>query len=357
MSKSKNSNSRTDPPGPPGDARVNVHESAGGDKPVWRTFPGPRNAGPKLRVAMERSAYADLIAHARESLEAEVCGVLAGQVCEDDEGVFVHVEAMIRGTAASQGTTHVTFTQATWNAIHQQLERDYPRLKIVGWYHTHPGFGVEFSEMDVFIQRNFFSGPAHIALVTDPLSGAVAICTNTPQGIEYLGSFWVDSREQQCRVPERLSGKSAGAGPAAAPGGGDPDTVRALEARVGQLLQALDEMRRSYYRFLLTCGVLVCVALIVAVGYTFYSQWKYRIEPPRLNQIVPVPVQIGDKAVILGVAVMAWDVPPELNALMLQAELLKQQAAEEAAREQAALKDATNGAPAAATNAPPPPKP
>lgn len=357
MSKSKDPNSRTGQPASPDDPRINVREPAGGDKPVSRTFPGPRHAGAKLRVAVERSAYADLIAHARESLEAEVCGVLAGQVCEDDEGVFVHVEAIIRGTAASQGSTHVTFTQATWNAIHKQLEHDHPRLKIVGWYHTHPGFGVEFSEMDVFIQRNFFSGPSHIALVTDPLSGAVAICLNAPEGIEYLGSFWVDSREQQCRVPERVSDQRAVSGPAVGPRGSDPDAVRALEARVGQLLQALDEMRRSYYRFLLTCGVLFCLALIGAVGYTIYSQWNYRIEPPKVNQIVPVPVQVGDKVVFLGVAITSWEVPPELNAIMLEAELVKREAAERAAREQAALQDATNGPPAAATNAPPPHKP
>ena len=38
------------------------------------------------------------------------------------------------------------------------LEREHPGLKIVGWYHTHPGFGVEFSEMDLFIQRIFLPG-------------------------------------------------------------------------------------------------------------------------------------------------------------------------------------------------------
>ena len=168
---------------------------------MQRTFPGPGNADAKLRVAMERSGYAELVAHAKSSLDAEVCGVLAGNVCEDDEGVFVNVEAVIQGTSATEGGRHVTFTQRTWNEIHQTLERNHPKLKIVGWYHTHPGFGVEFSDMDLFIQRNFFPGPAHLALVTDPLNGAVAICFNAPGGIEYLDRFWVDGREQQCRMP------------------------------------------------------------------------------------------------------------------------------------------------------------
>src|SRR4051794_1970989 len=106
-----------------GSPKVTLRQSAVTEKTVGREFPGPRQPKVTLRVAFERSAYAELIAHAKESLEAEVCGVLAGQVCEDGEGVFVHVEAAIRGTAASEGSTHVTFTQATWNGIHATLER------------------------------------------------------------------------------------------------------------------------------------------------------------------------------------------------------------------------------------------
>lgn len=320
---------------------VNIRELIGDKNVTRRTFPGPRNANAKLRVAIERSAYAELIAHAKTSLEAEVCGVLAGQICEDDEGLFVSVEAAIRGAAATEKSARVTFTQETWNAIHKTLERDYPKLKIVGWYHTHPGFGVEFSEMDMFIQRNFFSSPAHLALVTDPLSGAVAICFNAARGIEYLERFWVDGREQPCRVPSQKSDETS----PASSSGGDPDRLRILEDRIGQLVQALDETRTFHYRFMLTCGFVFCLALIAVAGYSIHSEWTARLEPPKLNQIVPVPVQIGDKSVILGVGITSWEVPPELDAILLQAEM---------AREAAEAKNATNtaGASSTKTNAP-----
>src|SRR3954447_12742590 len=89
--------------------RLTIQEKSSGEKLMRRTFPGPKQADVLLRVALERSAYAELIAHAKESLEVEVCGVLVGQACEDDAGRFVHVEAVVRGTAASQASTHVTF--------------------------------------------------------------------------------------------------------------------------------------------------------------------------------------------------------------------------------------------------------
>jgi len=346
MAKEKNPEPKTNKPAAP----VNVRSISEEEKPVRRRFPGPRDASAKLRVAIERTAYAELIAHAKSSLDAEVCGVLAGEVCEDDEGLFVDVKALIRGTAASQASTHVTFTQETWNLIHRTLEHDYPELSIVGWYHTHPGFGVEFSEMDLFIQRNFFPGATHLALVTDPLSGDVAICINTAAGIQYLESFWVDGREQKCRVPARSSMKSEEAPAGGAPGGSG-DRLQALEARVSQLVQALDDMRGFHYRFMLTCGFVFCLALIAGVGYTIYKQLSSRYEPPQLNSYVPVPVQIGDKTVLIGVGVADWKVPPELNALLLQEDLLKQQAEEKAKKEaektNAPQAEATNGAPAA----------
>lgn len=311
--------------------QVSLRKTTDLEKPLRRSFPGPRDARVTLRVTMERGAYAELIAHAKESLEAEVCGVLAGQICEDDAGLFVHVEAVIRGAAASHGSTHVTFTQATWNDIYQTLERHYPKLRMVGWYHTHPGFGVEFSEMDLFIQKNFFSGAGQIALVTDPLSGAVAICVNTPDGTEYLSKFWVDGREQIARVPEQKSSNK----PAAAMEGAleNGETFAALEAKVNQLLQTVDEQRRSYHRFLMTVGVIFCLGMVVGIGYFAFSLYANRNEPPKVNQVVPIPVQIGDKTVLIGVAVTEWQVPPELNSILLQMEKLKRDEEEKAIKE------------------------
>ena len=42
---------------------------------------------------------------------------------------------------------------------------------MVGWYHTHPGWGVFLSGMDLFICNNFFNRPLDVALVIDPCAG------------------------------------------------------------------------------------------------------------------------------------------------------------------------------------------
>lgn len=115
-------------------------------------------------VVMEAEVARQIRQHARTSMKAEVCGVLIGST--DHERMTV--EACIQGINAAQGGAHVTFTQDTWEHIYKIKDKEYPDQKIVGWYHSHPGFGVFLSEHDLFIQQNFFSNPQQVAWVYDP---------------------------------------------------------------------------------------------------------------------------------------------------------------------------------------------
>jgi proteasome lid subunit RPN8/RPN11 len=102
--------------------------------------------------------------HARSHMTTEVCGVLIG----DKRNDVVEIRASIEASNAAQAGTHVTFTQDAWEAIYRVKDESYPEERIIGWYHSHPGFGVFLSEHDMFIQRNFFSSPDQVAWVYDP---------------------------------------------------------------------------------------------------------------------------------------------------------------------------------------------
>jgi proteasome lid subunit RPN8/RPN11 len=104
--------------------------------------------------------------HARSQSKTEVCGVLVGR----EENGKLEIEACIAGVNATQAGTHVTFTQDTWEHIYKIKDKDYPEERIIGWYHSHPGFGVFLSDHDTFIHKNFFSSPQQIAWVYDPHS-------------------------------------------------------------------------------------------------------------------------------------------------------------------------------------------
>ncbi len=135
------------------------------------SFPlaGPREPG--TRVVIRQSVLNEIHRHGQSRTDVEVCGVLIGNGYQDTDGAFVYVEASIRGEHAGNQLAQVTFTSETWCHIQDIMDREHVGQRIVGWYHTHPGFGIFLSPMDLFIHENFFGGPEQLALVYDPLGG------------------------------------------------------------------------------------------------------------------------------------------------------------------------------------------
>ncbi len=102
----------------------------------------------------------------------EVGGVLVGR--PGPEGVPT-VTGSIAALEARGERASVTFTHEAWASVHEALDRDFPGEQIVGWYHSHPGFGIFLSGHDLFIHENFFSGPSQIAYVIDPHAGTEGV--------------------------------------------------------------------------------------------------------------------------------------------------------------------------------------
>ena len=60
------------------------------------------------------------------------------------------------------------FTHDPWSEISRERDEFPDELQIVGWYHTHPDWGVFLSGMDMFICDNFFNKRLDVALVIAP---------------------------------------------------------------------------------------------------------------------------------------------------------------------------------------------
>jgi len=133
-------------------------------------YPGPSPRPNGGCVVVRQSMLNEVHRHGLGTTEIEICGVLVGNIYRDDRGPFVYVQASIRGEHAKSQNAQVTFTAATWNYVQEVLEREHQGARILGWYHTHPGFGIFLSGMDRFIHDHFFGGAEQLALVYDPLS-------------------------------------------------------------------------------------------------------------------------------------------------------------------------------------------
>ena len=86
---------------------------------------------------------------------------------------------------------NVSFTYETWDYINEVKDEKYSNYSIIGWYHTHPGFGIFLSGMDKFIQDNYFNMPYQVALVVDPKASTNGIFAWQDGKIRSLKNCWI----------------------------------------------------------------------------------------------------------------------------------------------------------------------
>lgn len=130
-------------------------------------LPGDRAQVTAEIVGLQAASDAVIYRHVFDNADREVGGVLVGRTAAD--GGFPLVTGAIPALSADEQRATLTFTQEAWAHVHRILESEFPPdEQIVGWYHSHPGFGVFLSGHDLFIHENFFSSPSQIAVVIDP---------------------------------------------------------------------------------------------------------------------------------------------------------------------------------------------
>jgi proteasome lid subunit RPN8/RPN11 len=124
-----------------------------------------------LPVFLDRLAADAIERHALRDTSVELGGILLGKECVDDQtgAPFVWVTNCLEAKHYENTQASFTYTHDSWEEITRERDRLHPDLDIVGWYHTHPDFGIFLSGHDLFIQQHFFGQPLQVAYVVDPI--------------------------------------------------------------------------------------------------------------------------------------------------------------------------------------------
>ncbi len=144
-----------------------------------------RQAEEKILLAAPPEQPSELLPDlARTFLGENECGgLLIGNVYQAEAAghrvTFTAIVDAIPAQEAQAGPTFVEMGATDLLAVTNYLQRLRERqqnvaeadLRIVGWYHTHPGFGVFMSGTDQATQRQVFGMPWQVAVVYDPLNG------------------------------------------------------------------------------------------------------------------------------------------------------------------------------------------
>ena len=124
-------------------------------------------------VYVDDAAMRDAVAYAFSAKDKLLLGVLAGELCAWEGRTYVTVRAFIPARKAVSSTGAAKFTREAWEDVKRiRLER-YPRLRMVGWMQSLPGFGVVVTQMSASLHQSYFDLPHQVLLTVDPVSDDV----------------------------------------------------------------------------------------------------------------------------------------------------------------------------------------
>ncbi len=115
----------------------------------------------------------------------EIGGWILGKKMESGSGGsyqlsferFVPIEKDV-----ANSTTQLTFDTNAWNSLDKAQDYyGHMEFEVVGWFHTHPGWGVFLSGEDINTHETFFSKPFHVAMEMESL--------NSPHDIGFFSRY------------------------------------------------------------------------------------------------------------------------------------------------------------------------
>jgi proteasome lid subunit RPN8/RPN11 len=148
-----------------------------------------------LPIFLDRRAADAIERHALSDTSVELGGILLGKECLDQQTgqPFVWVSHSLEAKHYANTQASFTYTHDSWEEITRQRDQKFPDFDIVGWYHTHPSFGIFLSHHDLFIHQHFFSQPLQVAYVVDPISQTRGFFQWRDGGLAQVAGYYLAS--------------------------------------------------------------------------------------------------------------------------------------------------------------------
>ena len=123
---------------------------------------------PGVQLFMNESVILTMAAHADIGFadNKEIMGLILGTVYNDEEGEY----SVADGTATTKlDSTNVSvkFNSDSLEELFTSIDKNESGT-VVGWYHSHPGFGCYLSDVDVKTHSDIFGEHIGFSIVLDP---------------------------------------------------------------------------------------------------------------------------------------------------------------------------------------------
>ncbi len=224
-------------------------------------------------VRIDAEVHKQIEAFALANRNRECAGLLLGSVDSEGRGRIIHITAAIPAESAVGTKASVRIPLGAWEEMLRVRDFDYDDLRILGWFHTHAGWGVFMSDADVFIHRHFFPHPNMVAYVLDPQSGRDGFFYWHDGKIGLCPSYGLVGAPRDLKPHHR---------PRAKPKHVEPAVSRADPAEGA----AVASKRRRFDIRNIVIGALVLAALYLAFASPFHRHETRKPAAPPVRDVV-----------------------------------------------------------------------
>ena len=166
-----------------------------------------------VKVYIKQDVYKALEEYASSDTAHELGTIILGNYADALGKMNVVISEFIYAKYTDASASTLTFTHETWDYVHKEHENNHPDTRIVGWQHTHPGYGIFLSNYDMFIQENFFNLPFQVAYVIDPVQHIRGFFQWKNGKVEKLKGFYIyDEVGKQIKIEQPKEKKNSGSG-------------------------------------------------------------------------------------------------------------------------------------------------
>jgi proteasome lid subunit RPN8/RPN11 len=149
-----------------------------------------------LKILIELKTMNNILIYSKSNTSVELGGLLLGNFCKWEDDYYLKIDDFIPARNAVSTRTSIYFSAETWNYFDSEIDSRYPNgeKRIVGWFHTHPGFGVFVSDDDKRTHMQFQSW-WQVALVIDPTDDTMGIFMNKNNELKKRSGFYIYSKD------------------------------------------------------------------------------------------------------------------------------------------------------------------
>jgi len=132
----------------------------------------------KYKIFINYLTIAKAMKHGLKDTINEMGGLLIGNIYSDkridDDFLYLDIKTIL--PVSRMGLQKkFTFSEEEFDKLTEEVKEKFPEDRIVGWYHSHPGWGVELSPDDQDTHVSFFNADWYVLLIVESVAKDFAI--------------------------------------------------------------------------------------------------------------------------------------------------------------------------------------